>query len=431
MKKLSVIILFIICSIDMALAANVSGLRMWPAPDHTRLVFDISSPVDYKLFRLENPARLVIDIKDTRLLKKLARPGKTDKVLKNIRSARRSNNDLRVVLDLYGNSRYKSFLLDPNSEYGHRLVVDVQQVSSSKKKIIKKTIKWDSHLRDIVIAIDAGHGGEDPGARGHKGTFEKNVVFQIARQLAAMVEKERGLKPVMVRNGDYFISLRNRTLIARKNQADLFVSIHADSFKDRRVKGTSVYVLSQNGATSEAARWLAEKENASDLIGGVSLDDKDNLLASVLLDLSQTATIEASYEAGTEILGELRPLGKLHKHRVQQAGFAVLKSPDIPSILVETAFISNPSEERKLRNKQHQKKVARAILGGIKGYFAKYAPPGTLYAARKHIIARGDTLSEIAQRYNVTIASIRDFNKLNSNKVRIGQVLRIPSGSDS
>ncbi len=252
----------------------------------------------------------------------------------------------------------------------------------------------------------------------------------IAKELAALVEKERGMKPLLIRKGDYFLSLRKRTQIARDNRADLFVSIHADAFKDRRVSGTSVYVLSQNGATDEAARFLADKENASDLIGGVSLEDKDEVLASVLLDLSQTATLESSLEAADFVLGSLRGMGRTHKSTVQQAGFAVLKSPDIPSMLIETAFISNPVDERRLKSKAHQRKVAKSILAGVRGYFAKNAPEGTLFAARRHIIARGDTLSGIASRYKVSVASIKNVNSLRGDTVRVGQVLHIPSGRE-
>jgi N-acetylmuramoyl-L-alanine amidase len=266
---------------------------------------------------------------------------------------------------------------------------------------------------------------------GPRRTREKDVVLAIARKLYALVEKEPGLKPVMIRDGDYYIGLRKRVEIARKHKADLFVSIHADSFRDHRARGASVYTLSRSGATSEQARLLAEKENSSDLIGGVSLDDKDDLLASVLLDLSQTATIEASTDVASRLLSGLKRLGKVHKSRVEQAGFRVLKSPDLPSILVETAFISNPEEERKLRSSSHQYRMASAIMSGIRGYFVDNPPPGTILAQakRKHITARGDTLSGIARAYRVSLDSLRTYNGLHSNELRVGQVLRIPSGS--
>lgn len=448
MKKLSLIFLLALPWVCSAASIQIDGVRTWQAPDNTRVVFDISSAnADYKLFRLHNPPRLVIDFKNTRLTGKVLKPASDDLILKNIRSAGRPNNDLRVVLDLRDKTRFKSFLLKPYKQYGHRLVVDLLHgVKRSKSPVMasrtptvtKKVEKVRKQspapkLRDLVIAIDAGHGGEDPGAHGPRGTNEKDVVFAIAKKLAALIEKEKGMRPLLVRDGDYYLSLRQRTQKARDNRADMFISIHADAFRDKRVYGTSVYILSENGATSEAARWLAEKENASDLIGGVSLDDKDNMLARVLLDLSQTATKQASYEAGRELLQELRPLGKLHKKEVQQAAFAVLKSPDIPSVLVETAFISNPSEERKLRSSKHQHMLAKALLNGVREYFTKNAPPGTLYAmkARQHVIASGDTLSEIAQRYHVSMASIRSENRLSGDSVKIGQVLKIPAFEDS
>lgn len=431
MKKLGAFFLVLLPSI-CAGGTVIDGVRTWPAPDNTRLVFDIDSLVDYTIFTLSNPERLVIDFKDTRLAHPLVSPSQKDRLISDIRSAPRNKDDFRVVLDLQGKPTYKSFLLAPYQEYGHRLVIDLHKTTGNKQLEIKRpTPAPPVGLRDIVIAIDAGHGGEDPGARGRNGTYEKDVVLAIARRLEELVKRERGMRPVMTRDGDYFLSLRQRTQRARKQQADFFVSIHADSFKDPRVSGMSVYVLSQNGATSEAARWLAEKENASDLIGGVSLDDKDDVLALVLLDLSQTGTIEASFEAGQEILSNIKPIGRLHKHSVQQAGFVVLKSPDIPSILIETAYITNPEEERKLRSASHQQAIAQAILNGIHNYFARNAPPGTLYASRKHIITRGDTLSDIAQRYNVSVANLRHFNHLSGDNIRVGQVLRIPDGSDS
>lgn len=430
MKKLGAFFLILLPSI-CAGGTVIDGIRTWPAPDNTRLVFDIDSPADYRLFTLNNPERLVIDFKDTRLTRPLTSPSQKDTLIKNIRSASRNRHDLRVVLDLEGKPKYKSFLLAPYENYGHRLVIDLYQALPSEPKVIKKSIPKSIGLRDVIIAIDAGHGGEDPGAQGRNGTNEKEVVLAIARRLESLIKKEHGMRAVMIRDGDYFLSLRQRTQKAREQQADFFVSIHADAFKDPRVSGMSVYVLSENGASNEAARWLAEKENASDLIGGVSLDNKDDVLASVLLDLSQTGTIEASFAAGQEVLRHMEPIGKLHKRQVQQAGFVVLKSPDIPSILVETAYISNPEEERKLRNASHQQAMAQAILNGIRNFFSRNAPPGTLYAMQQYIIARGDTLSDIALRYNVSIASLRNFNQLSGDDVKIGQVLRIPAGSDS
>jgi N-acetylmuramoyl-L-alanine amidase len=242
------------------------------------------------------------------------------------------------------------------------------------------------------------------------------------------------MRPVLIRNGDYYVGLRRRMDIARKHRADLFISIHADAFRDRRVQGASVYVVSRRGASSEMARWLAARENASDLAGGVSLDDKDDLLAEVLLDLAQTATVEASNEVAADVLREIKGIGRVHKGSVQHAGFVVLKSPDIPSLLVETAFISNPAEESRLRNGEHQQKVALAIMSGVSKYFAANPPPGTLFARaapRQHIVRRGDTLSELAERYGVTMASLRRQNGLHDDNLLIGKRLTIPASDDS
>ncbi len=437
MKKLIIAIALLITGLSVltpgahAAEVGVQGVRMWPAPDSTRVVFDLSAPVSYRIFRLDNPARVVIDLSNTVLKASLPTPARDDRFTQRVRHGVRGQRDLRIVLDVSGEIEVKSFLLKPNQQYGHRLVVDLTGPQGAPRApvVTRSAQAQPEAMREIVIAIDAGHGGEDPGARGYSGVYEKDLVLAISRRLEALVAREPGMRPVMIRDGDYFISLRNRTLKAREHKADLFVSIHADAFGDHRASGTSLYVLSQGGASSEAARWLAERENASDLIGGVSLDNKDNVLASVLLDLSQSATIESSFEAGESILRQMGPLGRLHKPTVQQASFAVLKSPDIPSVLIETAFISNPNDESKLRNERHQQAVAEAIFRGLRDYFYKHPPAGTLYAAnRRHIIARGDTLSHLAQQYRVSIDNLRSANQLKSDVLRVGQVLQIPPG---
>ncbi len=432
MKKITAVLL-LLCVFPLQAADHaVKGLRLWAAPDHTRLVFDVTAPIQHKLFALKGPDRLVVDLKQVRLKTELPQPATNDPFLTRVRSAMRDGGNLRVVLDLKTPVRPKSFLLKPNNSYGHRLVVDLYPKQAGKgasgAPARKKTLPLADN-RDVVIAIDAGHGGEDPGARGRRGTREKDVVLSIARQLERLIKAEKGMRPVMIRRGDYYLGLRKRMAKARQHKADLFISIHADAFRDSRVRGASVYTLSRKGASSEAARWLAEKENSADLVGGVSLDDKDDVLASVLLDLSQTATQQASMEAAGEVFAELRRLGKTHKRQVQQAGFMVLKSPDIPSMLVETAFISNPAEERKLRDPKHQRRLAKAILLGVRDYFRRNPPPGTLLASladRRHKIARGDTLSEIAHQYQVSLNSLREVNGLKGDRIRIGQVLAIP-----
>ena len=431
MKKIVGFLLLLITLPVLAKPSVIENMRFWSAPDHTRLVFDTSAPVSHNLFVLTKPDRLVLDLKDVKLKGALPKLG-THPLISRLRSAPRNGNDLRVVLDLKTPIKPKSFELKPNRQYGHRLVLDLYQTTqSAEKKGTKKVVKsvTDNGYRDIVVAIDPGHGGDDPGANGKRGTYEKDVVLAIARKLAAMVNKERGMKAVLTRNGDYYVGLRKRMKLARKYRADLFISIHADAFRDSRAHGSSVYTLSNRGASSEAARWLANRENSADLIGGVTLEDKDDVLASVLLDLSQTATQQASHQVANNLLAELKTLGKTHKRTVQKAGFLVLKSPDVPSILVETAFITNPSEEKRLRSSKHQQKLARAMLKGIKRYFNQSPPPGTLLAKvapRKHIIERGDTLSQIAEQYQVSLNSLRKENNLSSNTIRIGQVLKIP-----
>ncbi|MGR9089161.1 MAG: N-acetylmuramoyl-L-alanine amidase, partial [Gammaproteobacteria bacterium] len=316
-------------------------------------------------------------------------------------------------------------------QYGHRLVLNLTGGKSPARAAgapAARAVRPDSGgSRDIVVAVDAGHGGEDVGAIGPSGVYEKDIVLAISRELVAAINRLDGMRGVLVRNGDYYVGLRSRMVKARAAEADLFVSIHADAFKDRRVRGSSVYVLSQRGASSEAARWLAENENASDLIGGVSLDDKDDVLKSVLLDLSQTASLDASIDAANAILSGLKRLGKVHKRDVQHAGFMVLKSPDIPSLLIETAFISNPDEERRLRSKAFQRELAASMAAGIRAYFEQNTPPGTRLAeARRHRVSRGDTLSVIADRYDVSMESIKLANNLSGDGVRLGEVLKIP-----
>jgi N-acetylmuramoyl-L-alanine amidase len=301
--------------------------------------------------------------------------------------------------------------------------------------VIKQAESYEADQRDIIIAIDAGHGGEDPGALGPGRIKEKHVVLAIAKELQRLLDSEMGFTPFMVRTGDYYVGLRDRTEKARKANADFFVSIHADAFKHPSAKGSSVFVLSDRGATSETARFLADKENSSDLIGGVSIGDREDHLALTLLDLSMTATRTTSVQAGEEILKEMGQISKLHKRNVEEASFVVLKSPDMPALLVETGFISNPTEARQLQDKNYQKKMAKAIYNGIKEYFENNPPAGTLIAARKkaatkfvdYVVRRGDTLSELAVQSGMDTKALRDLNGLNSNSLRVGQRIRIPN----
>jgi len=439
LKITGVFVLLFVAIVAQAKQVRVDSLRYWTAPDHTRMVFDVTTPAVHQIFLLENPARLVIDLEDTKLLKPLPQPPKNHALFTRVRSGFRNKKDLRVVVDLKAAVTPKSFSLQPNKKNGHRLVVDlfsktnVAPVNNIKRtqaiKRVTKTVK--NKARDIIIAIDAGHGGEDPGAHGPRGTQEKKVVFAISKKLAALINKKPGMKAVMVRKGDYYIKLRKRMEIARAAKADLFISIHADAFKNSKVKGASVFTLSNRGASSEAAKWLAQHENSADLVGGLILADKGDVLRSVLMDLSQTATKDASKDVAGNILKNFKTIGHLHKNNVQKAGFMVLKSPDIPSILVETAFISNPTEERKLKSSKHQTKMAKAIFKGVVKYFQQNAPIDTYFAlnaSQRHTISRGETLSGIAQQYGVSMRAIKSVNSLASNQVQIGQVLQIPRG---
>lgn len=410
-----------------AKTVSVESLRFWTAPDHTRLVFGVSAPVDHKIFTLESPSRIVLDLKSTKFSTTLPTFEKHP-LVSLIREGVRDKKDLRVVLDLKQSVKPKSFLLKPNKSYGHRLVVDLYPSSPGKAKKPKVVKKANSSAnKKWVVAIDAGHGGEDPGAKGGRGTREKDVVLAIAKKLAKKINQQANMKAYMVRSGDYYIGLRQRMEKARQARADLFISIHADAFKDQRARGSSVYVLSNRGASSEAARWLAKSENAADLVGGVSLDDKDDMLASVLFDMSQKATKDASATVAGEILTNLKGVGHVHKKSVQHAGFMVLKSPDIPSILIETAFISNKHEEAKLRSSSHQSKIASAVLKGVKAYFAQQAPLSNRQATNRYKIQKGDTLSDIAQRYQVPLSKLKRANALKNNLIRVGQVIKIPS----
>ena len=410
---------------------HIDSLRYWSSPGQSRMVFDLSSSATHEVFLLnepKQPLRLVIDFFDAKISKSLAQPPKNHKLFHRVRSAPRHKKGFRVVVDLKSTVKLKSFLLKPNKTLGHRLVVDSFFDLKNKGLTIKRVSK---KARDIVIAIDAGHGGADPGAHGPNGTQEKVVVLKIAKKLAALVNKKPGMKAVLVRKGDKRIKLRRRMEIARAANADLFISIHADAVKNSTVKGATVFTLSKRGASSERARWLAEKENAADLVGGVVIADKEQMVKTVLMDLTQDETKRASKKVAEKVLRNFAKIGVLHKKHVQKARFVVLKSPDIPSILVETAYISNPSEEKKLRSRRYQKKIANAIYKGIVSYFSHNAPADTYFAlksSQKHTISRGETLSGIALQYGVTMKSIKKRNSLASSQIRIGQVLTIPRG---
>ncbi|HEX7047090.1 MAG TPA: N-acetylmuramoyl-L-alanine amidase [Gammaproteobacteria bacterium] len=416
-------------------SVTVEGVRVWEGPDETRVVFDLSAPVDHTVFSLENPDRIVVDLGNATLDASVDIPSVGGRIAQ-IRHAPRDKTDLRVVFDLTEKLKPKSFMVKPNGEYGHRLVLDLETAAPrTEPKPVKRVTPTG---RDLLIAIDAGHGGEDPGALGYAGTREKDVVLQIARELEKKINAEPGMRAVMIRDGDYYVENADRRRKAREVGADMFISIHADAFHSPQPSGASVYVVSERGASSQAARMLAERENASDLVGGVSLSDKGDLLASVLMDLSKTATLSASLNVGRHVLNALDRVTEVHQERVQQAGFIVLKAPDVPSILVETGFISNRAEERKLRDRDYQRRLAESIVKGVHEYFYSNPPPGTLIAAwqgrgdaepRQHAVSSGETLSGIARRYNVSLQTLRRVNGKSDDTLLVGEKLVIPIGS--
>lgn len=483
-----------------ASATTVDGARLWRAPDHTRLVLDMSDDASHKLFLLDNPARMVVDIKRTRKNTSFDKLNLSKTPIKRIRSAVRNQKDLRLVFDLKESVKPRSFFLAPNKDKPHRLVIDLydkkgsqssspkQKASTSqaskenvttKKAVSRETANIKHPRRDIIIVVDAGHGGEDPGAIGPGGIREKVVVLDIAKRLTKLINSTRGYKAILTRTGDYFLPLRKRRDRARKERADLFVSVHADAFKSPQANGASVYALSQKGATSESARFLAQKENETDLIGGVgdvSLDDKDAVLRSVLVDLSITATVGSSLDIGKYVLQDMGKIARLHKKQVEQAGFLVLKSPDVPSILVETGFISNPKEAKRLATKSYRQKMAESIYKGIYDYFNRKPPAGSYIAWKKsggrdtefqasqlpkpaadksvsrkttsiskeaasnkttrtipltHKVVNGDSLSTIGQKYRVSVTKLKKLNKLKNNNIRIGQVLVISQKTEA
>ncbi|MDB2360235.1 N-acetylmuramoyl-L-alanine amidase [Porticoccaceae bacterium] len=420
--------------VPAVVAAEINSVRVWRAPDNTRLVFDVSGAIEYKVFSLDNPHRLVIDISNIINQPSVANLDFKNSPITKMRTAQRSAKELRIVLDLKSAVTPKHFTLKANEQYSNRLVIDLYDKKRNVSRTVNELVKQSD--RKIVIAIDAGHGGEDPGALGPQRMREKNVVLQISKRLEKLFDNDPNYKGIMVRKGDYYLAHRKRTQIARDNKADFFVSIHADAFTDPRANGASVYALSNQGATSEAARFLAKKQNNADLIGGataLNLGSKDQMLAGVLLDLSMTATMSTSLEAGAHVLRQMGSVARLHKKKVEQAGFLVLKSPDIPSLLIETGFISNPKEARQLRTADYQQRMAKAIFSGIDQYYTEHPPEGTLLAKvmkgkpLKYIVARGDTLSEIASQYRISMAKIMRYNKMSSSTIRVGQEINIPS----
>ncbi|PKG55629.1 N-acetylmuramoyl-L-alanine amidase [Shewanella sp. Choline-02u-19] len=427
-----VVLLFTFGASFFAQSANkLEGVRVWAAPESTRIVFDLSQSPSYTHFTLTNPYRLVVDLKNASNKVDLAKIANNSKLVKKIRkSTPPEKGTLRIVIDLVKPLRASLFALPPTAPYGNRLVVDLDSGSAKPKSQSAKPV---SALRDVVVAIDAGHGGDDPGSIGPTGMYEKKVVLQIAKKVAKKINATPGMKAVMTRTGDYFVNLNRRSEIARDSKADLLISIHADAFTSPQPQGASVWVLSMRRANSEIGRWLEQKEKHSELLGGageiIQNTDNEQYLAMTLLDMSMDRSMAISHNIADDVLSNLGKVTKLHKHKPESASFAVLKSPDIPSILVETGFISNHREERLLSQREHQNNIAKAVHKGVVKYFEANPPANTLLASRsntKHKVRSGESLSVIAHRYQISISRLKKANRLKSNTLKIGQTLIIP-----
>jgi N-acetylmuramoyl-L-alanine amidase len=488
----------------MVKAADLQSARVWAGPEYTRVVLDASGPLKYTI--RQQDGQVVVDLADSRVAGSFTDPAAQG--LYRGMSHFRQGGHLQLTAQVDPASRLKSFVLTPSAGSAYRLVLDLYPGKDSAKsassviddtqaaapiaeRVAEPVAKHGSRTshssraateqaaalldgqRQVIVAIDAGHGGKDPGSHGPGGTLEKNVTLAVARDLAAEINRQPGMKAILTRNGDYFIPLAQRYNIARENNADLFVSIHADAFTSDDARGSSVWVLSPRGKTSTAARWLADGQNRVDLIGGVTLDDKNDALAKVLMDLQQGWAMQASDVVAGNVLKALAQLGPTHRGYVERANFVVLRSPDVPSILVETAFISNPAEERKLRDPEHQKQLAEAVMGGVKNYFESTPPLGTWFAAQAarrngvelaadkpvarndkvstkkpvtvaaaeatpgradanvrdlHRVGRGESLRSIARQYGISVGALKSANRINADTVRAGTVLTIPMG---
>lgn len=427
------------------MAATLQSIELQEHAGKTSLLFSLDNAIAHKVFTLTNPDRIVVDFETTNLAFNLDQLQLNNALIKHVRSGHPNPKTLRLVFEvtdavmLRANpwraspSSKHAFLLDIAST-ASRPVPNMMKKMTTKPKMPATVVQHvpPMALRDVIVVLDPGHGGKDPGAIGPRRTAEKNVTLAIATKLKQIIDKQPGMRAVLTRKGDYYVGLRERLTIARKYSGDVFISIHADAFINRQSNGASVFALSQRGATSEAARWLAEKENYSEL-GGVNLrglDDQSGLVRTVLIDLSQTATIGASVHMGERVLRNLDTITTLHNHKVEQARFMVLKSPDIPSILIETGFISNPREENNLTNARYQEKLTQSIFQGLKRYFWEYPPHGSqieaIAATKMHIVGAGETLPSIAKKYRVSVAMIQKTNSLSSTSIKLGQTLMLP-----
>lgn len=431
-------------------AGDIQSVDVWRSPDYTRVVIDVSSRPDYSVFVLDNPHRVVIDIRESRMNANLVGLDLQDSPITGIRSGPRNSGDTRIVLDLSESVNPSSFTLPPSAEEGDRLVVDLYDTGVQAPALAPATTQPAASAapletaagsrRNIVVAIDAGHGGTDPGAIGYDGRIrEKDVALSIAHAMFNALKATPGYEPVMIRQGDYFVRLQQRPQLARQNRADIFLSIHADAHSTSRAEGITVYALSQTTAADENIRRVTEKENSADLLGGTSgdtnLSNFDDDLALTLLDLSMSWSIEQSMAAGSYVLNSLGNVGKLRRDVPQQGDLWVLRSPDIPSLLIETGYLSNPNEARRLASAEYQRQLADSIVQGVMNYFYERPPEGTLVAWQKsnnqgpdrhYVVSRGDSLSVIAQRNNVSLSQLRSANNLRSDNILIGQKLRIP-----
>ncbi len=420
-----------------AVFADVVDIRLWTKPSvETTVVLDLTRAHDYQAFYLTAPNRVVLDLQGAEMLKSVSEVDLMGGPVRSIRSARRNAKDVRVVLELKQGLDYKTYSLPPNEVHGHRLVIELfpklvvgKEVVSAISEI-KKAEDYTSKARDIIIAIDAGHGGEDPGAIGPRGVREKDVVLSIAKELERILKAAPGYSPLMIRTGDYYLNLRERARRAENAKAELFISIHADAFKHPSASGGSVYALSEHGASSTTAKWLADKENRSDTIGGVDLENITDDVRQVILDLSMTHKQKESLPLGLDVLRSMGKITKLHKHNVEEAGFAVLKGASASALLVETGFISNPQEAKQLASPAFQRKMAQAIFDGIHAYYSAHPPDGSLLSKTikpiVYFVKPGDNLTQIARQYQVDVQEVLRLNNLKRDSLEVGQQLLIP-----
>ena len=427
---------------------RLGQMRLSAGDESTRAELQLdAAPGEYRIFSLANPDRLVLDLPGASLADGFRAPAPNGRVI-GVRTGSPEAGKLRIVFDLAGPVKPRTRVEGAGRE--SRLVLEMfrdeaavaanvaeaKAPQASASTAATAAPAATTGARELVIAIDAGHGGRDPGAIGGGGTYEKTVTLKVARALAQEIDRHPGMRALLIRDGDYFIPLGARYQKARDAEADLFISVHADAAQSRQANGASVFVLSTRGASSEAARFLADRENNADLVGGVNLEDKDRSLAAVLLDLSQSATMRVSDEAANHVLDELRSVGKTHKPQVERANFWVLRSPDVPSMLVETGFITNAADERKLNDPNFRRRLAEVIARGVGDYFGSQPPPGTWFAAnpsrgsRQHVVARGETLGLIAARHGVSVNQIRSANDKRDDVVRVGERLRIPAAPE-